>query len=514
MASLDRILEMIDRRIAWLIVAVMTFRLAFILTSDLDLIGDEAYYWEWSRRPDWCYYSKPPMVAWLIAAFTGLFGHETWVVRLPVVLLGGLSLWFLQATARAFHGAKAAVLCVLLLLATPNNVLANFLMTIDPPLYAFWIMTVYFLRRALFDDDKAAWWWAGLTAAAALLSKQAALLLPLLLAIYLALDSQRRRFFKREFGWFMLPVLLVIVQIVVWNAANDWVMFGHSKGHFTPHEALTIGQRIKHSLEFLMYQALLLSPLIWLMSVMVSVQGGYRFKTLTDQQRFLWLFGPAPMLAVLLLSVVQKVQGNWPMPFYLSALILVAGEGLNGRWPRMMKPALAIGGVLVVVTYGLPMALKIANLQGTALDPTKRFNNWRVVAAGIDAERRKTGLDLADTFVVATGHRYLASELAFYLPDHPQVFRYETSGTVQSQYELWPSPDVEFSGRDGFVISEEAPDTLPHLLTSAFQSLRWLARIDNPDKPQRPYHLYWGKQLTHWPQFRKPPKMELIDAAP
>ena len=34
----------------------------------LDLAPDEAHYWDWSRQPDWCYYSKGPLVAWLIGA--------------------------------------------------------------------------------------------------------------------------------------------------------------------------------------------------------------------------------------------------------------------------------------------------------------------------------------------------------------------------------------------------------------------------------------------------------------
>ena len=45
-----------------------------------------------------------------------------------------------------------------------------------------------------------------------------------------------------------------------------------------------------------------------------------------------------------------------------------------------------------------------------------------------------------NSFVVALGHRYLASQLGFYLPDHPSVFRFETSGQMVSQYEGWDTP--------------------------------------------------------------------------
>lgn len=32
----------------------------------LNLAPDEAHYWDWSRHLDWSYYSKGPLVSWLI----------------------------------------------------------------------------------------------------------------------------------------------------------------------------------------------------------------------------------------------------------------------------------------------------------------------------------------------------------------------------------------------------------------------------------------------------------------
>ena len=33
---------------------------------DWDLCGDEAEYWAWSRKLDWSYFSRGPVIAWLI----------------------------------------------------------------------------------------------------------------------------------------------------------------------------------------------------------------------------------------------------------------------------------------------------------------------------------------------------------------------------------------------------------------------------------------------------------------
>src|ERR1051325_4997905 len=57
----------------------------------IDLTGDEAHYWEWSRHLDYGYYSKPPGIAWVIAgalrggAALGLTGDGSGEALAPVM---------------------------------------------------------------------------------------------------------------------------------------------------------------------------------------------------------------------------------------------------------------------------------------------------------------------------------------------------------------------------------------------------------------------------------------------
>src|SRR6478609_9280046 len=80
---------------AGLIAASVVLNLAYLVFDcPLDLAPDEAHYWHWSRHPDWSYYSKGPLVAWLIRGSCELFGglsvrlvgSEMLAVRLPAVL--------------------------------------------------------------------------------------------------------------------------------------------------------------------------------------------------------------------------------------------------------------------------------------------------------------------------------------------------------------------------------------------------------------------------------------------
>ena len=60
---------------AILIVAFGGLHWAYLtLDCPLDLAPDEAHYWDWSRQLDWSYYSKGPLVAWLIHASCWLAG--------------------------------------------------------------------------------------------------------------------------------------------------------------------------------------------------------------------------------------------------------------------------------------------------------------------------------------------------------------------------------------------------------------------------------------------------------
>src|SRR5213078_4893458 len=79
----------IDYRVlAWILVGGLTvIRLVLIAVHPAGLYPDEAQYWFWAQTPALGYYSKPPLIAWLIALTTGLFGDSEFAVRLSAPLL-------------------------------------------------------------------------------------------------------------------------------------------------------------------------------------------------------------------------------------------------------------------------------------------------------------------------------------------------------------------------------------------------------------------------------------------
>ena len=63
------------------LIALTAWRLVALELSPLTLMFDEAQYWTWAKAPAFGYFSKPPMVAWLIAFTTSLCGDGEACVR-------------------------------------------------------------------------------------------------------------------------------------------------------------------------------------------------------------------------------------------------------------------------------------------------------------------------------------------------------------------------------------------------------------------------------------------------
>src|SRR5881296_903529 len=104
------------------------FHLWYIHKGFLDLAPDEAHYWDWSRRLDWSYYSKGPLVAYLIRVGCALAGAwsraltstDMLAVRLPAVVCGSLLLVSLYVlTVQVYGKERLAAAVVILALTLP-----------------------------------------------------------------------------------------------------------------------------------------------------------------------------------------------------------------------------------------------------------------------------------------------------------------------------------------------------------------------------------------------------------
>src|SRR5262245_59985885 len=144
---------------AFLIIGATALRILYLANNcPLDLAPDEAHYWDWSRHLDWSYYSKGPLVAWIIKASCWLFGpvsvqltgSEMLAVRIPAVLFGSLLLVSLYIlTVQVFRREGLALVIVAVALTMPLMAAGSLLMTIDAPYTCLWGWALVVAHRAV-----------------------------------------------------------------------------------------------------------------------------------------------------------------------------------------------------------------------------------------------------------------------------------------------------------------------------------------------------------------------------
>jgi 4-amino-4-deoxy-L-arabinose transferase-like glycosyltransferase len=494
-----------------LVLGTAAWHLFYLASScPLDLAPDEAHYWDWSRHLDWSYYSKGPLVAWLIRLSCDLFGSWSlaWcgtlmpAVRLPAVLSGALLLTALYVlTVQVYGRDRLALAVVAAALCLPVVATGSSLMTIDAPFTCCW-----------------AWAWpaAGLVVALGLLAKYTMILWPASLGLFLLFTPEHRaQLFRRGF-WILLAVsALGGVPILLWNAGHDWVTFHHlfnlsgvvSRDNQGPHW---------HPLGPLVYlggQCALL--LVFWFVVWVLAMVAHRPGVETDAGLgYLWWLS-APTFGLFLAFGLKTGGGevNWPVTAYLSGLVLLAGwlarqvTDPTTWYRRLTQVNLGLVCVLglagtAYLHYGdrlYPMLgplLKTPTPQNPmplrAIDPTCRLRGWRTLAHQVDALRATLRASEGQDPVLAGLIWNLPGELGFYCEGQPQAVSLgPVFGDRHSQYDFWPGPVADperYRGRTFLVVGVIDDAHLP-LLEQAF---------DTVDPPVRVDHYEQGQPVAAW----------------
>jgi undecaprenyl-diphosphatase len=133
---------------------VFIFRIVYIYICPLQLVPDEAYYWDWSRHLDIGYFSKPPLIAWLNYISTYILGINEIGVRFFAALFGTGSIGIIYLLGKRMFNEEIAIWAAAMCMLTPANAALSFIMTIDSPLVFFGSLTILFLWEAIISQEK------------------------------------------------------------------------------------------------------------------------------------------------------------------------------------------------------------------------------------------------------------------------------------------------------------------------------------------------------------------------
>jgi undecaprenyl-diphosphatase len=455
------------------VLAVLTaLRVAYLAWGSLDLSPDEAHYWEWSRRLDLSYYSKGPLIAYLIAGLTAVFGPTALGIRLGAVALSLVGAWAIYRLGPELYGRPdPGALAVVGLQVTPLVWAGSLLMTIDAPFVVTWTLGLWAAHRALRSGGTSAWVLLGLAIGVGSLAKYAMVFLVPGLLLYLWRAPERRGALASPGPLLAaLAALIAFLPVLMWNARAGWVSARHvaSQGRGG-------GLTLEHLAEFVGSQILVLSPLIagllgWGLWVGIR-EGLVRGR---EPYRFLLAFA-APVLGFYVLVALQgKVQANWAAAAYPSLALATAGLLLERRSqlaPARRRAQTRILIAALAVALGMSAAGHATERLGLPrqLDPTARLRGWKELGQAVGAAIEQMP-DPRRTFLVADRYQ-LVSQLAFYTPEHPPAYNFNL-GRRLNQYDFWETPDTR-RGWDAVYV-KEGRRPLDERVVAAFE------RVDPP----------------------------------
>lgn len=430
------------------ILGMTLWRVVWLAASRAELGVDEAQYWLWSQSLDWGYFSKPPMIAWMIRATTDLLGSDApFAVRLAAPLLQGATALLVIRIGWALAGERTGAAAGLIYLVMPAVTIGSMTMSTDTPM-------LFFLALALVVwldlSHQPSPWRAialGIATGAAVMSKYSMLfLVPGMVMAGLFLP--RWHLARRDAVLATLIAMACVAPNIGWNLKHGFATLRH-----TAVSAQWTGLNLHpdRATAFVLSQLAVFGPVFFAIMVWSSVQALFG-RGPADRR------GPVlltlPVLAVVTgQALLSHAYANWAVGAAVGGSLLAALVLLDR--PRLLAVVLALHAVLAAALPLLPaLAIDLALPNGQAL--FKRYTGR--------SDSARFALDLAHSRglpAVVSAERAMLADLFYYTrPGDPQIFAAPDQGPPTNHYAMVHALPPGMSGLVLLVIDDSAVDRL------------------------------------------------------
>jgi len=451
-------------RVAALILCALTVvRLAGLRFSTVDLFFDESQYWSWSRELAWGYFSKPPLLAWLIAAAEHLCGPSEACIRSPAPLMGFATSLLAYATGRALYDPHTGFWAAMLAAFGTGSVFSARIVSTDLPLVLFWALALFAYVRLL---QKADWRWAfvlGFAIGAGLLAKYAMIYFLPGLALAGAFEKRSRALLARPELWLALGSAVIVVSPnIMWNAANGFLTLRHAGGN-------VIGEPIEPSvvrpLEFIAIQFAVFGPAVFGAAIAAAVAllrrgvapsplvgegrgggtGGYgtdvpggptptpdpspqgggekrqcrskcNSNRLLPADRILLGFALPPLVVVTIAASLVHVYANWAAAAFIPLAVVAAAILVRRNLWILLWGSLALGlAAQIALIGGDAFATSIRLPFLSTPNPYYRTLGWNGYGRTVGRLARKLGISS-----IVSDTRAEVASLLYYWRDQPE----------------------------------------------------------------------------------------------
>lgn len=460
-----------------LAVALLTaLRLALLAASGLDLFVDEAQYWFWSTALDAGYFSKPPLIAWVIRAFTELGGADTafWIRAAGPLFHAAAALLVGHAAARLTRDGTLGALAGFAYATLPAVSFGSMVISTDTVMMPF-LAAALLLWAGLIERPsprRAAL--MGACVGLGLLAKYAMVYFALC-ALLAALARADLRLSRRDAAVAAAAALLAVSPNIVWNVLQGGVTATHTLHNAGAAQGFprfdSLGEYVGAQFGVM---GLLFAGWLWAAAVPARPAALRAPEAARARgEAALWWFS-VPVIAIVCAQALRsEANPNWGVAACVAATPL-AVMLLHARAPRLLTAALAVN---LAAAVALPLA---AAFPEALTRPSGRYVLSRAMgqdaAAASIAERARAEAAQA----VLVDSRALLAALTHHLRDDPlAVYAPRPDGPPGNSYELRAAlPDAGSGPERLLVVSPDGPPPAPAGYRAGGAPVSW-----TPDAP-------------------------------
>lgn len=497
------------------LVAVLTLvRLAFVAWAGLELDFEEAQYWFWSGELAWGYFSKPPLIAWLIHGATAICGDGAACIRFPSPLIHAATAMVVGAIGASVgppeQRRRLALWSAAGYATLPGVSFSAFLMTTDVPLLFFWALALLAWVRLLGgwrpghharrDAGWPGWGWSalgGIALGCGLLAKYAMAYFLISASLHLLLSAPARKAAAARWPAVLLFLglaLVIVAPNLAWNAQDNFITFQH-----TAENVDLGGDRLNpgRMLEFIGSQFGVFGPILFAVLIVAlpfwrrpagDSPGDVPGDAPGDARVALGAFC-YPIIAILVIqALLSRANANWAAAAYVAGTVYVAHVLLMRGRETLLKLSFGLHLAVALGLYLVLATVPAVAIPGLGAKPVAaRLHGWATlgdrVAAQLAAERGS---------ILLSEYRRVLNILIYYArvpdgsfakwnPEHDTDDQYELSGRVAERAAA-DNPAARF------VVVSERPD--PVGLLDRFETWRLLEVVEVP--------LGAGLTRRHW----------------
>ena len=358
-----------------IIAAITLIRVYYLWIGTFGVFFDEAQYWTWSKQLDFGYYSKPPIVAWVIAFGNAFFGNEAFGIKVGAPLVHGLTALLVYQIAKVLYpkDERYAFWSAITYLLLPGVTASSAFISADVPLMFFWTAGIYCFARAIQREGDHWWAYMAIMGGLGLLSKYTMIVF-FPCAVLFLMYTPRIRALLWNVG--ILSVVAIVILIYfpnfLWNMSNDFISFVHTNDNVFSHgfSVYPLLAAEFFGAQFGVFGPILFVVLLWLLK---DAQSLWK----EENTRLLLCFTFPLFLLAIAISLASGAQAHWAAPVYISGTLLVV------RWlqqktsrVRWLRSALILHAVILLAFSNFPL---LSHHLGS-YNPLARITLWNTLA--------------------------------------------------------------------------------------------------------------------------------------